>query len=71
MDYSLHYDDELTITGTFAPTTTETQAFEFLEFFKEHARIDPFRDQQESGENWIEPDTVINLELHGLFHREY
>lgn len=41
MDYSLHYDDELTITGKFSDTVSETQAFEFLEFFKEHARLDP------------------------------
>ncbi len=41
MDYSLHYDDELTITGKFSDTVSETQAFEFLEFFKEHACLDP------------------------------
>lgn len=41
MDYSLHYDDELTITATFSPNVTPEMAFEFLEFFKEHARLDP------------------------------
>lgn len=27
------------------------------------------RDQQEAGENWIEPGTVINEELHDYFHK--
>lgn len=58
MDYSLHYDDELTITGKFSDTVSETQAFEFLEFFKEHARLDPMFKQLtlsyrfENGAGW-------------------
>ena len=45
MDYSLHYDDELTITATFSPNVTPEMAFEFLEFFKTNARLDPLTKQ--------------------------
>lgn len=35
-----------------------------------YADEETVRDQQEAGENWIEPNTAIDLELHGLFHRD-
>ena len=39
--YSIRYGDDLIITASFSPNIKEKHAFEFLEFFKEHARLDP------------------------------
>jgi hypothetical protein len=57
-EYSIRYDDELNITASFTPNVEEKCAFEFLEFFKEHACLDPMFGQLalsyhfENGAGW-------------------
>ena len=57
-EYSIRYDDDLIITASFSQNVAEKRAFEFLEFFKEHACLDPMFGQLalsyhfENGAGW-------------------